>query len=154
MKKNFNLLIFSTVCLFAASVSASVQTVESQVEDHYVDRVRQVPREEHVCRDIVVEERSGGVNGNSGAIVLGAIVGNALGAASGVEHGRTLGTVIGGIAGNQIGSSSQHPMPPHQRIEQRCYTQVRYHTYTERVYSHSTVKFYLNGRWHQVQFKK
>lgn len=148
MKKT--LLFLSTLLFLPLVVQAQQQVIQAQVRDHYRDVVRQVPRTQTVCNQVQVPVHRN--ESNSGAIILGAIVGNALGAASGIEHGRTLGTVIGGVAGNQIGGSS--PQVDHYRLEQRCHQVTDYETYTERTYSHSTVEFYHQGQRRELTFKR
>lgn len=124
---------------------------EAYVQDHYRDVVRQVPITQQVCSDVHVPVHVD--NGPRGdAVILGGIVGNVLGAASGLGgDARTIGTVIGGIAGAEM---SRGNSVGGYRTEQRCSNVTSYSSVNERVYSHSTVSFTVEGKNYSINFKR
>lgn len=133
-----------------AATTAFAGEVSGTVEDHYRTVTRQIPHSQQVCQDVQVPVvRQQGPD--TGAVLLGGIVGNAIGAATGIGDARTLGTVIGGIAGAEM---SRGNSVDHYRIEQRCSVQTTYTQDTQQVYSHSTITFYDNGRRHTVRFQR
>lgn len=145
-------MVFKLALGGAAAFSSMAWAGEAWVQDHYRDVVRQVPITQQVCNDVQVPVYSGRSEPRGDAMILGGIVGNVLGAASGLGgDARTIGTVIGGIAGAEM---SRGNSVGGYRTEQRCSNVTHYSSQTEQVYSHSTVTFSHNGRSYSVNFRK
>lgn len=142
--------ILLSVAFVAGAAQADTETT-AVIRDYFKTITRTDPVHSQVCRDVEVrKERDGSPDG--GAVILGGIVGNALGAATGIGDGRTLGTVIGGIAGAEI--SRRGSGGTDVRIERQCQDSVVYNYIDEDVYSHSTATFYVNGRKYVVKFAR
>lgn len=137
--------------LTLSMVSGSVLAQEPVIRDHYktITETMQVPTT--VCSDVTVTKPVEG-KPSGGAILLGAIVGNAIGRAAGVDGGQTAGTIIGGIAGSEI--SKQGSGESEVRVENRCFNEVRYVKDTRDVYAYSTITFRYNNKEYSLRFIK
>ena len=142
--------VFVAVALLMA-VPAMAQSIQGDVQDHYRTITKRIPVTQQYCQDVQVPIHGERSNGSTGGVVLGGIVGNALGAATGITDARTLGTVIGMVAGNEM---SRQDQVSGYRIEQRCNNVVSYQTESREVYSHSTITFFMNGRTYTATFQK
>lgn len=134
--------------LVAGSVLAD-GVVNAHVQDHY--SIMQTPQvTSRVCQDVQVRREShAGPNG--GSVLLGAIVGNAIGAATGIGDARTLGTIIGGVAGAEM---SRDGNVSTYQTEQRCYNEVTEPSRQIRQYNYSTINFQMNGIPYSIRFNK
>ena len=149
--------------LTVISMASMAEEINGYVQDHYKTVARQIPSTQQVCRDVDIPvhvDRGPRYNNqpNGGAVLLGAIVGNALGKAAGGEGAQTMGTVIGGIAGAEISRNQHHHdggYVSESRRETRCSNVTTYTTQTEEVYSHSTMTYTdSNGRTRTIQFRR
>lgn len=143
-------LFIAGLVISAVSAHAS-ESINGYVQDHYKTINQRVPVTQQYCQDVQVPIHGSRSDGKTGGVILGGLVGNALGAAVGVDGGRTLGTVIGMVAGNEM---SREERVEGYRVERRCNDTVTYETRSETVYSHSTVQFNSNGRVYTLTFKK
>lgn len=135
MKK---LLMSFAVCMaFAAPAMA-----DNIIKDHFKTVIEQTPYQVEICRDVNV---SGDKTGDTvkGAI-LGGIIGNNVG---NIEGGGAIGAILGGM----LGHSNSNASGGTKRV---CSAETRYNETAKTVYSHSTVKFMYDGKWHTLRFQK
>ena len=135
------LLIVAGISALVAT-SANAESVTGTVQEHYKWVVNQTPYRVEVCRDVSV---SGDKTGDTlkGAII-GGIIGNNVGD---IKNGGAAGALIGGILGHNNSKATGST----KRV---CSVETRYEESREEVYSHSTIRFFLNGREHRLRFKK
>ena len=133
-----SLIAIFFVCLVASCTPA----IASDVEDIYTTRYIDVPHTQQVCEDVY----HGG--DKSGDMLRGAIIGGIIGNnIKGEKDGGAIGAIIGGMLGHNNSTVSPG-------YSSQCRNVTHYTTETKRVYSHSIVKFYHNGRYYEVRFQK
>ena len=135
-------------CLLAAT-PAFAENVRGVTEDHYKTVIEQEPYRVEVCKDVNVPIQ-GGVN-TEGAIIggiIGGVVGNQFGKGSGKEAATGIGALTGAIIGGG-GNKTQG-----YRTERQCQIETRYEEREREVYSHSTIKFWNNGKTYTLRFQK
>ena len=133
-----SLIAIFFVCLVASCTPA----IASDVEDIYTTRYIDVPHTQQVCEDVY----HGG--DKSGDMLRGAIIGGIIGNnIKGEKDGGAIGAIIGGMLGHNNSTASPG-------YSSQCRNVTHYTTETKRVYSHSIVKFYHNGRYYEVRFQK
>ena len=134
----FSLIAIFFVCLVASCTPA----VASDVQDFYKTETVRVPHTQQVCNDVY---QGGDKTGDTlkGAII-GGIIGNNVGD---VKNGGALGAVIGGMLGHSNSNATGG-------YSTQCQNVTSYTTESRRVYSHSIIKFYHNGRYYQLRFQK
>ena len=133
-----SLIAIFFVCLVASCTPA----IASDVEDIYTNRYVQIPHTQQVCEDVY----HGG--DKSGDMLRGAIIGGIIGNnIKGEKDGGAIGAIIGGMLGHNNSTASPG-------YSSQCRNVTHYTTETKRVYSHSIVKFYHNGRYYEVRFQK
>ena len=77
--------------------------------------------------------------------IIGGIIGNNI--TKDLPDGGTAGAILGGMLGHQNSDAKGGT----KRV---CTNEVRYNEEQKTVYSHSTVKFYTNGKYYTLKFKK
>lgn len=129
---------------------------ESYMINVGVDRVepvfRNAPmRERQECREVDVPVYSNNNSGqpSAGGMIIGGIIGNMIGAASGIDGGQTLGTVIGGIAGAEIGRDGTSGNVTGYQRQTQCHT-VYFRDYNQRP-DRWLVEYRLHGRVHTFE---
>ena len=133
-----SLIAIFFVCLVASCTPA----IASDVEDIYTTRYIDVPHTQQVCEDVY----HGG--DKSGDMLRGAIIGGIIGNnIKGEKDGGAIGAIIGGMMGHNNSRATRG-------VSTQCHNVTNYTTETQRVYSHSIVKFYHNGRYYEVRFQK
>ena len=133
-----SLIAIFFVCLVASCTPA----IASDVEDIYTNRYVQTPHTQQVCEDVY----HGG--DKSGDMLRGAIIGGIIGNnIKGEKDGGAIGAIIGGMLGHNNSTASPG-------YSSQCRNVTHYTTESRRVYSHSIVKFYHNGRYYEVRFQK
>jgi uncharacterized protein YcfJ len=146
-----NVLLSSTVMLIC-STTAFADTTRATVEDHYKTVLEQKPYNVEVCSNVQVPYGRRNEMDTEGAIVggiIGGIIGNQIGKGSGKEAATGVGALTGAIIGGKKDSG-----PQGYRTERQCEVQTRYEESERRVYSHSTVSFYHDGRRVELKFHK
>ena len=136
-------LAFSLIAIFFVCLVASCSpALASDVEDVFKTETVQIPHTQRVCNDVY---HGGDRTGDTlkGAII-GGIIGNNVGD---VKNGGALGAVIGGMLGHS--NSDAEP-----NVITQCRNHTTYSTETRRVYSHSIVTFFHNGRHYKLRFQK
>ena len=102
----------------------------------------QLPKRVEVCEDKVV----GG--DRTGDALMGAIIGGIIGNnIKGEKDGGAIGAIIGGILGHNNSNATG-------TTQRRCTMETRYNEEYQRVYSHSSIKFVLDGITYTLRFKK
>jgi uncharacterized protein YcfJ len=148
-------LIATAAILAASSAHADVSKVK--VFDHTKVITQSVPVTETRCSEIQVPiyetvTRQG--NAAEGAL-LGMIIGGISGKAiSGKDDGAAAGAIIGGLIGADKGSTRTEQRIIGYNIEQQCNNVNVYQNSSVEVYSHSTIRFYLDGKRYVLRFDK
>jgi len=100
--------------------------------------------------EVPVYGQSGGASGGDvfGGMLLGGLLGKGV---TNDDGGAAVGAILGGIiaADKKQGRRVQTGY----RIERQCYQEEARSTYKE-VYSHSTIRFFINGKRYVVDFQK
>ena len=118
---------------------AIAHTSNVSIQDHYKTVIDRTPYEVEVCT--TVDTNKGPTIG--GLDVQGAIIGGIIGNQIGDMKGNgAAGALLGGLLGGEKTPSTQ------------CVFETRYNETAKNVYSHSTVKFDVNGREYTVRFVK
>jgi uncharacterized protein YcfJ len=122
-----------------AGVANATETTAT-ITDHYKTVIDRDPYQVEVCYDVNVP---GDKTGDTlkGAII-GGIIGNNVG---NVDNGGALGAVIGGMIGHNNSKATGG-------TKRQCRIETRYDETTREVYSHSTVKFYIDGTAQVLKF--
>jgi uncharacterized protein YcfJ len=142
--------LIATAAIFAAS-TASAQVSKVKVYDHTKTVTQSIPVTETRCKDVQVPiyQQS---QSNSGDVLLGAILGGLIGGtATGKDSGAAVGAIGGAIIADQNASK---PKVSGYRLERQCSDVTIYQNSNVEVYSHSTVRFYLDGKRYVVPFQK
>ena len=144
-------LLLATTALFAAtSVSAEVSNIK--IFDHNKTVTQSVPVSERRCQDVRVPIYQQGGQASGGDVLLGAILGGLIGGtASGKDEGAAIGALGGAIIANE---SAKGPQVTGYEIQRQCSDVVVYQNSNVEVYSHSTIRFYLDGKRYVVPFQK
>jgi len=148
-------LIATAAILAASSAHADVSKVK--VFDHTKVVTQSIPVTETRCSEIQVPiyetvTRQG--NAAEGAL-LGMIIGGISGKAiSGKDDGAAAGAIIGGLIGADKGSTRTEQRIIGYNIEQQCNNVNVYQNSSVEVYSHSTIRFYLDGKRYVLRFNK
>jgi len=156
MKKS--VLTILPLVMVTATAAAADKVDRVKVYDHTTTIVTQVPTTETRCRweSVPIYEDTVVQGDAAGGALAGMIIGGILGkGVSGNDDGAAAGAVIGGLIGADKGSK-----PKTKRVivdykdEKRCEDHVVYIDQKQERYSHSTIRFYLNGKRYVVEFIK
>jgi uncharacterized protein YcfJ len=99
---------------------------------------------------VPIYQQSQGATG--GEALLGAILGGlALGTATDSDKGAAIGAIGGAIIANE---SAKSPKVTGYKTERHCGDVTVYQNTNVEVYSHSTIRFYIDGKRYVVPFKK
>ena len=155
MKYIMSTLVASVI--LAAPAYANNAT-KVKVFDHTQSVIRSTPVTKTRCNTIdvpIYETVTRRGNAGEGALLgmlLGGVSGKVIG---GNDKGAAAGAILGGIIGADKGGRDK----TEQRIvgyttEQRCKDITVYRDQTVETYSHSTIRFYIDGQRYVVEFKK
>ena len=148
--------------LMAALVVAATPAISKErVRDVVVyDHVKSVHKPVEVyttqCRDVEVPiyGNTGGGGASASDLLGGMIIGGLIGGtASGKDSGAAAGAVIGGLIANDNANKSKSVIVGYQ-IERQCDKRKMFENKRVDVYSHSTIRFYLDGKRYVLQFHK
>jgi uncharacterized protein YcfJ len=136
--------------LIASPVYAGEAT-KIKIYDHTKNVTQSIPMTERRCQDVQVPiyQKS---QTSSGDVLLGAILGGVIG--KGVtknDGGAALGAISGIIIADQNGQKSR---VSGYRLERQCNDVTVYQNSNEEVYSHSTIRFFVDGKRYVVPFQK
>lgn len=151
----------SSVVLATALVAAPAAMAETpskvRIFDHTKTIVTEVPVTQRRCNEVRVPVYgSVEVQGNAGSgALMGMIVGGLLGkGVTGDDGGAAAGAVMGGIIGaNESGPRTERQVVGYE-TKQQCgdYTAVR--SEKMEVYSHSTIRFFIDGQRYVLEFQR
>jgi len=148
--------VFAMVAAFPAL--ANERPTDVVVYDHTKRVIQSIPVTKVVCEDIKIPiyEEVYTQGDAAGSALLGMIIGGIAGKSiTGEDDGAAAGAIIGGIIGADQGAK--------ERIEQRvigfeiveqCKELTTYSRGETEVYSHSTIRFYLDGKRYVLTFEK
>lgn len=136
--------------LIASPVYAGEAT-KIKIYDHTKNVTQSIPMTERRCQDVQVPiyQKS---QTSSGDVLLGAILGGVIG--KGVtknDGGAALGAISGIIIADQNGQKSR---VSGYRLERQCNDVTVYQNSNVEVYSHSTIRFFVDGKRYVVPFQK
>jgi len=115
------------------------------VKDHYKEVIEQTPYSVEVCKDVTVPGKK-----NTEGAIFGGILGGVLGNQFGNGDGKTAMTGVGAITGAILGGGNGSP----STTQRQCQVETRYEETRRKLYSHSTVTFYNEGKKHTLKFQK
>ena len=143
----------SIVAIVAASTASADVVDRIKVYDHTKMVTSNKPVIETQCYNVEVPIYGTGSQGASGGDVLaGMSIGGLLGkGVTGKDDGAAAGAVFGGIIAADQANKKQ--IVGYQ-IQQQCKDTTVYHYIEQEVYSHSTIRFYLNGVRYVVPFQR
>lgn len=153
-----SVLIAPLLAMATATVAVADTVDRVKVYDHTTTVVTQIPTTERRCvwKQVPIYEDTVVQGDAAGGALAGMIIGGILGkGVSGNDDGAAAGAVIGGLIGADKGSK-----PKTKRVivdykdEKHCEDHVVYVDQKEERYSHSTIRFYLNGKRYVVEFVK
>lgn len=149
----------SLIAIFlASSANANERVTDVKVFDHTKTIYKQVPTNKTICRDVkvpVYENVQKQGNAAEGAL-LGMIIGGVLGkGVSGNDDGAAAGAVIGGLIGADKGAKpkNEQKIVGYEYVE-KCNNETVIREVKTEVYSHSTIRFYVNGKRYVLSFQK
>lgn len=150
-------MITSAIALMVSATAAASDKVDRiKVYDHTTTIVTQTPTTRTRCENVqvpVYEEVQRKGNAAEGALA-GMIIGGILGkGVTGKDDGAAAGAVIGGLIGADKGgqTKTERRIVGYQK-QRQCSEVVVYVDQKEERYSHSTIRFYLNGKRYVVEF--
>ena len=143
--------LIATAAIFTSSI-ASADVSKVKVFDHTKIVTQSVPVSETRCQDVKVPIYQQGGQASGGDVLLGAILGGLIGGtASGKDEGAAIGALGGAIIANE---SAKGPRVTGYEIQRQCSDVTVYQNSNVEVYSHSTIRFYLDGKRYVVPFQK
>lgn len=146
------------VLLATTPVFANEAIKDARVYDHTKIIYQQIPVDKTVCRDVKkpvygnVQKKGDAAGGALAGMIIGGLLGKGV---SGNDDGAAAGAVIGGIIGADKGSkpSNSREIIGYEYVE-RCETKTFYEEVKTEVYSHSTIRFYIDGKKYVLKFTK
>ena len=159
-KRNNQMLKTIALSVMVATATATAVVADTvdriKVYDHTTTVVTQIPTTETRCSRVQVPiyedvQRKGDA---AGGALAGMIIGGILGkGVTGKDDGAAAGAVIGGLIGADKGgqTKTERRVVGYQN-QDRCEDVVVYVDQREERYSHSTIRFYLNGKRYVVEF--
>ena len=153
-------LILTAFVASSISSTAYAEQINARIKDHYTTIYDTAEVIDRRCEMIDVPvygtrqvQRNGGAAGNA---LLGMIIGGAVGKGlTGKDNGAATGAVMGGIIGADQGSKSRtEEYVKGYRSEKSCTDAVTYREVPKNVYSHSTLRFTLDGKRYKIDFSR
>lgn len=150
--------IILAAAVLAAEPAIADEVTNIKVYDHNKTIVREVPVNEYRCKDVkkpvygTVQKQGNAAEGALLGMIIGGIAGKGL---SGNDDGAAAGAVIGGLIGADKGAKpkTQQEVIGYEIVE-KCNEVTTYQKEYVDVYSHSTIRFYLNGKRYVLEFDK
>lgn len=143
--------LITTAFLFAAT-AASAEVNKVKVFDHTKVVTQSVPISETRCQDVKVPIYQQGGNATGGDVLLGAILGGLIGGtASGKDSGAAIGALGGAIVANE---SAKGAKVTGYEIQRQCSDVTVYENSNVEIYSHSTIRFFVDGKRYVVPFQR
>jgi uncharacterized protein YcfJ len=149
-------LIIPLLAMVTATAAAADKVDRVKVYDHTTTIVTQVPTTQTRCQNVEVpiyqdvQTQGDAAGGALAGMIIGGILGKGV---SGNDDGAAAGAVLGGLIGADKGSKPK----TERRIvgyetQRQCSEVVVYVDDKEERYSHSTIRFYLNGKRYVLEF--
>ena len=143
--------LITTAFIFAAT-SASAEVSKVKVYDHTKTVTQSVPVSETRCQEVQVPIYQQGGQASGGDVLLGAILGGLIGGtASGKDSGAAIGALGGAIVANE---SAKGPKVTGYEIQRQCSDVTVYQNSNVEVYSHSTIRFFVDGKRYVLTFQR
>ena len=144
-------IIYGAVLALSTSAALANQSVSDvKVFHHTVDVLTDVTTERYICETREIPLYSEG-EANLGDFLTGAIIGGLIG---GTATESDKGAAIGAFTGGVIAAEKGKKKVVGYRTEEICNPrQVTTQEQTS-VYSHSTIRFYMDGKRHVLRLKK
>lgn len=150
MKKS--VLMTPLLVMGIATAAAAERPDRVKVYDHTKIVTQSVPVSETRCSDVKVPIYQQGGQASGGDVLLGAILGGLIGGtASGKDSGAAIGALGGAIVANE---SAKGPKVTGYEIQRQCNDVTVYQNSNVEVYSHSTIRFFLDGKRYVLEFIK
>ena len=141
-----------TTALLFAGTTASAEVSKVKVFDHTKIVTQSVPVSETRCQDVKVPIYQQGGNASGGDVLLGAILGGLIGGtASGKDSGAAIGALGGAIVANE---SAKGAKVTGYEIQRQCSDVTVYENSNVEIYSHSTIRFFVDGKRYVVPFQR
>ena len=150
--------VLATALVASTPAFANEKVSDVKVFDHNKTVYQQVPVNRTICNEVKkpvygnVKKQGDAAGGALAGMIIGGILGKGV---TGDDGGAAAGAVIGGIIGADKGAK---PKNEKELLGYEYVTQCKDVTeYTEKrvdVYSHSTIRFYLNGQRYVLDFIK
>jgi uncharacterized protein YcfJ len=139
-----------------ASSRERLDPIDVVVYDHTEIVSQSVPTSSRECYRVDVPVYSNGTRlGSNGEVLGGAVVGAAIGNQFGGGNGKDVMTILGAIVGanSQRGPKNTQVITGYKQ-ETRCNNVNSYSENRASVYTHSTIRFYINGKRYTLDFVK
>jgi uncharacterized protein YcfJ len=145
----------TVVALIGTAAFADEAAEDVRIFQHVKTVTTSVPVTTQTCQNVQVpiygqvEQR-----GSNGQVLGGAVVGGVIGNQFGSGSGKDAMTILGAILGANSQSVQRSNQVTGYTVERQCTDTVSYETRTQDVYSHSTIRFTLNGYRYVQQFQR
>ena len=150
-------VLMTPLLAMGIATAAAADTVDRiKVYDHTTTIVTQIPTSETRC-DVIkvpiyedVQSKGNAAEGALAGMIIGGILGKGL---TGKDDGAAAGAIMGGLIGADKGAQpkTERRVVGYQNQE-RCQDVVIYVDQKEERYSHSTIRFFLNGKRYVLEF--
>ena len=156
--KHLNLIVLVAALATSSQAMANSKPTKIKVFDHTKTVVVNNPKKVRECRDVKVPvyDQYQTEGDAAGGAFLGMILGGLLGkGVTGDDGGAAAGAVIGGLVGADKGARPKTETGIiGYSLEERCdIVTINQETVIE-VYSHSTIRFHLNGERYVLDFQR
>lgn len=149
-------LALATMLVVSATTAGADKVNRVKVYDHTTIVVTQIPTTQTRCQNVNVpiyedvQTQGDAAGGALAGMIIGGILGKGV---SGNDDGAAAGAVIGGLIGADKGSKpkTERRIVGYEK-ERQCDETVVYVDREEERYSHSTIRFYLNGKRYVLEF--
>ena len=151
-------ILFVAALATASPVLAADRPEDVVVYDHTKTVARTVPVTELRCRAVEkpiygeVTRQGNAAEGALAGMIIGGLLGKGL---TGDDNGAAAGAVMSGIVGADKGSKpkTERRIIGYETVEECNNVTVNRKEYVD-VYSHSTVRFYIDGKRYVLEFQK
>ena len=151
-------VIAATAIALAAPAYADGKITDVRVFDHTKTMRVSTPTTQRVCQnmDVPIYGTTTRQGNASGGALLGMLLGAAGGkAVAGDDKGAAIGAIMGGLVGADKGAQpKQSQTIVGYKQELVCNDVTSISNQLVDVYSHSTIRFYVDGRRYVLQFQK
>lgn len=148
-------ILTAAILIMATPAFAKQNVTDVVVYDHTKTITQNIPVTETICENVQVPIYGTvqGQGASGGDVLAGMIIGGLLGKGiTNKDNGAAAGAVMGGIIAADKKKSKQ--VVTGYRTERQCQQVSVYQTSTVEVYSHSTIRFYIDGIRYVVDFQK